>query len=431
MKRLTVLLVTAILFLSFMTVPALAEEKITLDFLHDFSESDRATNVECDVFHILMDEWQEANPDVELTDTGMYQADYATKVQAMAAAGDLPDLFMVKGSWYSMFVDNELVVPMTEYLNNYEYFDLYADGIFDPATIDGEIYGLPRQNAITHIVFYNKEMWAEAGYETFPETWEDFFAANEYFKEKGIYTVAMGNIDKWPCESCLISCLGDRFTGAEWSASIIAKDGVAKWTDQEFVDALALLQKMTAEGFFNPDYNTINNNQAQSLFLEGKAASTFEGYWAISNMEATAPDMLDNIGVALIPGVEGGKGKALSTSGGSGWFIGINSNLEGEKLEKAVDLAFALAGLHYSEVFTARSGMPGPMKVDAVDQSTFSPLTQAYLEASAEWAYTPIYDIAMEAVVIDVLNNGLQEIMNGTMTPEDLAADMQFEQDNL
>ena len=43
------------------------------------------------------------------------------------------------------------------------------------------------------MVIYDKAMWKEAGYDTFPSTWEDVEKASEYFQEQGIDTVAFGN----------------------------------------------------------------------------------------------------------------------------------------------------------------------------------------------------------------------------------------------
>ena len=50
-------------------------------------------------------------------------------------------------------------------------------------------------------------------------------------------TIAFGNSGKWQGNSCFMSTIGDMFTGKDWFQSIIDKGG-AKFTDQEFVDAL-------------------------------------------------------------------------------------------------------------------------------------------------------------------------------------------------
>lgn len=44
---------------------------------------------------------------------------------------------------------------------------------------------------------------------------------------------------------------------------------------------------------------------------------------------------------------------------------------------------------------------------------------------------TPIYDILMNASVIETMNSGVQELMNGTKDAETVAAEIQAEQDNV
>ena len=136
---------------------------------------------------------------------------------------------------------------------------------------------------------------------------DDLMAAGQKFAEKGITTIAIGNKDMWPAESCILSCLGDRYTGVDWTNSIIANDGKAKFTDQPFVDALAKLKSMVP--LFNVDYNTIQNNQGDDYYCQGEAASMVSGHWVVSYIESNATeDVLANTRVALLPPVDGGKG---------------------------------------------------------------------------------------------------------------------------
>ncbi len=53
----------------------------------------------------------------------------------------------------------------------------------------------------------------------------------------------MGNKPNWPAESCWLSTLGDRFTGPDWTQSILEGSG-AKFTDEAFVKALTAFQEL-------------------------------------------------------------------------------------------------------------------------------------------------------------------------------------------
>ena len=64
-------------------------------------------------------------------------------------------------------------------------------------------------------------MYAIRSYYAFPETWEEVFAASDYFAGLGMDTIAFGNGGQWQANSCFLSTLGDRFTGADWTKSVI------------------------------------------------------------------------------------------------------------------------------------------------------------------------------------------------------------------
>lgn len=429
MKKLVSLLLAVFMLLT-IAVPSLAEEPVELELFVFHTRENRDSSSECDTFWKRVDEWKEAHPEVTLNEVTMDQADYHVKCQAMAAAGEISDIIFVKGSWFTTFVDNELLMPLNDAIDAYEFKDAWRDGIFVASIRDDQIYGIPNQFAVTSLIYYNAQMFKDIGYDTFPKTWDEFFDAGAKFKEKGIDMIALGNKDKWPAESCILSALGNRFTGPDWTNSIIANDGQAKFTDQPFVDSLALLQRMATEGLLNADYNTINNEQAQAYVYSGKAACTFEGYWAVASFNAKGdPEVMPNIEVAMMPTDDGEN--TNSTSGGAGWYCGLSNALEGARKEAALDFLFYVYGIGYSEDLSGTYGDLAPMITEAADASSLPPLTVKALACLDGTAYTPIYDILMEGSVIDVMNAGLQELLNGTKTPEELAEEIQFEQDML
>lgn len=397
---------------------------------HYYLEEERDINASGDAFLTMVERYEEENPDITITQQTMSQADFTTKIQAQAAANELPDVFMVKGSWVQNFVDNGVLAPMDEYIDAYEYKDTFRSDAFDASTVDGKIYGIPNQLSMTSVVYYDSALWAEAGYDEFPTTWDELFEANEKFEEMGIATFSLGNKDKWPAESCIISTIGDRYTGADWTNSIIANDGNAKFTDQEFVDALNLFKKMSDSGMFNEDCNTITDTQAAEYYAQGQAAATVSGHWEIATLQSLADEeLLNNTKVALLPNLDGSE--PTSFSGGCGWYFGVNANLTGEKLDAAMDFVLSTSG-YDSSVYTAETyGLPSGNVVEDLDLSSFPQLTQDFVALVNESALTPTYDLQMDGAVIEVMNTGLQDILNGTKDAETVAAEIQAEQDKL
>ncbi|MFV0414081.1 MAG: extracellular solute-binding protein [Oscillospiraceae bacterium] len=334
---------------------ATAEDATTLTMMHYFTKEEaEAGDATRSVPREALERIQTENPDIELDITELQHNDYETKIQALAAADDLPDIFLVKGSWIGNFVSSGLLADATSYLEGTEWKDQYRAGIFDPITVDGKIYGAPNQYAATTLMFYNKALWAQAGFADGPAaTWEEFFSdAVPALEAEGLYPLVLGNKNKWQYNSSWISALGDRYTGTSWTNDIIAKNGEAAFTDEDFIKALALTQQIGQQAGLNPDYATIDHQQAAALLCQGKAATAIDGYWTIEYIiENSTPEVLENIGVTYLPTVEGAKGEANAIAAGCGWFVGVNSKLTGAKLEAAMKVIFELTGPETAATF--------------------------------------------------------------------------------
>ena len=406
------------------------QEPVTLTYMRGGAAREIAVTEEAEAraFWAMVDQYEEENPHVTINWDISYQADFHVRIMAMAAAEDMPDIFDTKGSWVQTFFDNNL---MSDLKNDIDV-NLYREGIFAPFEREGGIYVLPTQFLITSVGYYNKALWADAGFDSFPDNWDDVFVAHEYFKEQGITTIAAGNLDAWWYESCMISALGDRYTGSDWTNSIILNDGKAAWTDPEMIETFKMSQKIAE--LFNPDFNAIPNGVADALFATGKAASTWEGSWTLNYLmegEDVDPEVVANIGFTLLPQVPNQKGAPNAVSGGTGWGVSISSELEGADREAALTLIKMVTGRGYCEHIMADSGMPTQVDVPVTDRDAMHPLMQSYLDWAADVYLVPIYDIQMDGEVIDILNRLLMNLLAGDITPEHIAGEVQAAQDRL
>lgn len=125
------------------------------------------------------------------------------------------------------------------------------------------------------------------------------------------------------------------------------------------------------------------------------------------------------------------KGETNSLSGGGGWYLSVNNKLEGAAREEAIKLALYLTGPEFSTRYAEQFGGIGAIRLENPDLTKFDSITQEYLTVTESAVIVPIYDAQMDASVIDVMNNGLQELLSGTKSPEDLAAEIQAAQDML
>lgn len=406
-----------------------AKEPVKISFM-DLWAKDNTENIATSV-RAQLAQFGQDNPDVIVEEEAIGdQTAYYTKLKTLGASNDLPDVFISKGSELAMFAKNQNAAALDDILAaDAPWKDGYVPSAFNDLTTDGKIYGVPYSMLSTHVIYYNKQILADAGFQSFPATWADFMDMIAKVKARGITPIALGNKEQWVAESCILSALGDRFTGTDWFNSLKDNKG-AKFTDPDFVKALAALQELGKAGAFNKDMNSINNDQQKTLYFNGKAAMFMEGSWAIGAVMAGPKEIADNTGVAVLPSVDGGKGDPLSMSGGAGSGFASGVKGFGAKKDAIAKVLKAVSGPEFAKSI-AEKGEPVAFKVADYDKSKVSALAVKYAEMSSKLKFTPIYDSYLNPAVVSSMNAGLQEILIGSLKPEDLAKRIQAEYDKV
>lgn len=400
------------------------EEKVEISMLDFFIPGEGVTKA----MKPLLDKYLEEHPNVVLDEESVSNADLATKVQTLAAGDELPDVFMVKGQMAQTFVENGKMYAMDDILNaDTAWKDNFKEGVFSNFTIDGKVYAIPFQVTNT-CVFYNTDLFAQAGISEFPKTWDELIDCIPKLKAIGVTPIALGNKEKWNAESVIMSTLGNRLTGDDWYQSIRDNSG-AKFTDPEFVASLQALSDLAKAGAFNEDVNSIDGAQQRQMYMNGKAAITIDGSWAIANFDENCPDEVKNVTeMAALPMVDGGKGNPEAITGGAGWAIAVSSKISPEKLEAVTGMIKAMTGPEYGTAAVKEGTLTA---VKPGEEVKLTETIAAKFDTFAEGRpFIPVYDHQLSSGVIDVMQGGLQELLIDRVTPEELAQRIQTEYEN-
>ncbi len=114
---------------------------------------------------------------------------YKQTVRLKFASGEGPDLF----TWWAKKQAEDLV--MADYvrdLSDFSLLDKFDASITDAYTFDGKTYGLPLGTSFL-TTWYNKDMFAEVGYDTYPTNWDEFIDVCEKLKEAGHTPITCGD----------------------------------------------------------------------------------------------------------------------------------------------------------------------------------------------------------------------------------------------
>ncbi|MDE5679604.1 MAG: ABC transporter substrate-binding protein [Lachnospiraceae bacterium] len=400
----------------------------TLELMHFSTSEESQGNGGSDGFRTMIANWKTANPGITLEENVLANDDYKTQIATLAAANDLPDVFLLQGMNTIAWADQGLILDMTDYIAASPYASDYNNSYFAPFTTpDGKIYALPALTGGTcTVIMYDKTVWGDE----FPSTWEEVEAKAADIIAEGKTPIAFGNSGQWQANSCFISTLADRYTGPDWYMSMIAKGG-AKFTDPEFVAALAETQRLFNQTeIFNKDFNAVSNEDAREYYIDGSATAFIGGNWDVSYVQASleGTDLYNNTGFAVLPQSADATHQRGSQNIGLGYGVAINPAVanDPDKLAAALDLAYYLTGPDFSGFVAENYALGGLTAAPDVDWSKFDQWTIDFYN----WSYVDtetceIYDSYLDGAIWSVLNADLQAMMNGSMSPEDVAANAQ------
>ena len=247
------------------------------------------------IFEALMAEFNESNDHIYLNFTSPNDA--VTIMKTRFVREDYPDVVAIGGdASYADFVDSNILADMTEYPGMAQVQQAYQD-IMKSVTyvpMDG-IYGVPYiANAAG--MLYNKDMFAEKGWDI-PETWDEFIALCEEIKAEGeVLPLYLGFLDTWTILSPWNSILVD-LVPQDHIRKVNA--GEAKFADYYRVPAEKLYQLLQygEEGPFAYSYE-----DACTAFARGQSAMFPCGSFAVPQILSANPDM--NVGLFAMPAAD-------------------------------------------------------------------------------------------------------------------------------
>ena len=164
-----------------------SEAEIPTIVLNDWSWADESwTDCLTEVF-ATYDEMH--GDEVKLEVVGNSYADTVSTLMVQAAAGNTPDLAMVKAEWIPQFLELGVVADIKDVISEEALAD-YGDAALSGYTVNGELIALPFFGQ-GYAMFYNKDLLEQAGVTELPTTFDELLEAAD--KVAALGTDADGN----------------------------------------------------------------------------------------------------------------------------------------------------------------------------------------------------------------------------------------------
>ncbi|MBR0408179.1 MAG: extracellular solute-binding protein [Clostridia bacterium] len=416
MKKCTALITALVMLLSLglMSVSAMADEQITLNFWHIWP-TDQMAQIVADYIAI----YEAEHPNIHVESSAYQEVDYQTQKLPIAAStksqGDV--FFCWGGGSAKPYVDSGAVLKLDEYLEKYNVREDLLDGTLTYGTYDGGVYGLPLKQW-AGVLFCNQELFDQYNVKI-PATWDEMMTAVETFRANGITPLVLGAKDAWHI-GMIQNALAVRTAGPDYVNAALS--GEVTMNTEEIVRSAQLLVDLNkAEAFCNGTLG-ISSEEAQEEFYMGMVAMYFGGSWCASGCDSADNDLVGKVTVAPLPVVEGGKGDATTYSGGVIDFMMVNAATEHP--DEAFDFALGMTKYMSQECYKIGDSLPA-WKLGDIDDSEVSPTLIAIKDLiQNSTGYVLAWDTFLTGAAIDAHYQALQGLIAGTMTPEEFAVAM-------
>ncbi|MEM7768551.1 MAG: extracellular solute-binding protein [Pseudomonadota bacterium] len=273
----------------------------------------------------LIENFQEANPDITVKMTHFPYADYRTKVAAAIPAGEGPDVVQLFYGWLNDYKAASLIQPLPA-----EEFpaDQISEDFFPmvQAMREGDNYWALPTAVRSLALFYNERLFEEAGVEAPPETLEELIALGEQMtKRDGAgnltqagFTIGMTAQDHhWFREGLVRQFGGEPYLDDYKTVNYNSEAGLKAL---EYYLSLAGDNGIAGFGFMD---------EPQAAFKAGLAAMHIDGSFRIGSLNNTRGLKW---GVTELPATADG----MRSNYSSYWVNAITTKAEGEKYDAAV-----------------------------------------------------------------------------------------------
>lgn len=214
------------------------------------------------------------------------ESDYRQNLKRLNVTDKLPavitDLRMLP-SYYRLLVEDHRIVDLAPYIEaDQEWKQMIEPVVLDSCSEeDGSVYLGPVSTAAFSCsgIFWNEELFEQAGIEEFPQTWEEFWDCCEKLQARaitplGLHTEGTG----WSAMLLATAEMADSEEGAAFMNELYPVS-YQKDCIYHMADTLQKLYKYTTKDAMNADFDVAYNN-----FIAGKSAMLANGYWMIDQL---------------------------------------------------------------------------------------------------------------------------------------------------
>jgi len=201
------------------------------------------------------------------------------KIRTMVAANQPPDVFYFNynPNDLSLFKSGQLM-SFSPYMDE-QWKSRFYQSDLDTMTYNGQLLAIPMEQGPV-IFYFNKGLLQQAGVDSIPQTWDEFFAMADKLKSAGIGAASLFTADDaWHATNMLSYFAGEAGGTGVFSGSL---------SSPAMVKAASMLQKL----FQYAAADAVGGKWAVSVqdFVAGRTAVIADGPWLIGILDGQMKD---------------------------------------------------------------------------------------------------------------------------------------------
>lgn len=237
------------------------------------------TPEEVSIIENILSEWQKEHPNIKVRIDHTNYGGYMSKILTQVAGGAAPDIICTEVDMFVNYVKKGVFEPLNSYANtdpNFHLDDFFPE-VVDRFTVDQKLYVIPRDTAPFACVYYNKDLFDQAGlpYPSDDWTWQDMLDMAQKLTKTG----DDGRIDQygfyaWAWQNFIYSNGGQLVDNVNHPQRLMMGQKRALEGLQFYVDLIHKHKVMPA-----PTALSNLGMGIQSMFAAGKLAMFASGIW--------------------------------------------------------------------------------------------------------------------------------------------------------
>jgi ABC-type glycerol-3-phosphate transport system substrate-binding protein len=351
---------------------------------------------------------------------------YTQKVRAAAQGVNLPDVFGVLAAKrdFASFINAGHILDITPEMD--EDNSSWRKSFFQNALLVNEfkadesynvkpgIYGVPIDTTAIEML-YNKKLYAQLGFNPNkpPSTFEDLIQIGNKLKDKQLQGFVSGWGEYW-----MLDCFANNY-----AFNVMGKDkvlatikGEVPYTDPDWVTVFSLFKKLQDSGILSSGIITMVNKTAEQLFANEKAVFAFNGSWCVNVYKAMNPKL--EYGVFFPPKLS--DKYPMMVWGGAGSSFVVNARSK-NKAETIKFLRWLTAKDQQAYLSATTNNLPA--NKDCLNN--IPGLLSDFAKNMEFTTHPSVWGISEYSAVVETLDRGLQAIILGQKSPEQVAQEVQ------